>query len=177
MTTGKVWTQESRKEGGRSAIGSGPFCFERLLMVFERYRDKNGDLSHRHAWQYLNPQRHCGSITATIFAAGCAFNNEKLSDVLHKLDELSLERAGTRPRNHPGGWRKFADRRLRVVLASRGEVVCPLAAKLASGPDLNEPKLESRRTRRLVRKATAPRSAKVLSVAGTRVSHQAFYSR
>jgi hypothetical protein len=61
-------------------------------MVFERHRDKNGEMSRKHGNTLIRTLRkHYGDD----FAAGCA-NNEKLSDVLHKLDELSLS-SGTRP--------------------------------------------------------------------------------
>jgi hypothetical protein len=57
-------------------------------MVFERYRDKNGEMSRKHGNTLIRTLRkHYGDD----FAAGCA-NNEKLCDVLHKLDELSLSR-------------------------------------------------------------------------------------
>jgi hypothetical protein len=57
-------------------------------MVFERYRDKNGEMSRKHGNTLLRTLRkHYGDD----FAAGCD-GNEKLSDVLHKLDELSLSR-------------------------------------------------------------------------------------
>ena len=57
-------------------------------MVFERYRDKNGEMSRKYGNTLIRILRkHYGDD----FAAGCA-NNEKLSDVLHKLDELSLSR-------------------------------------------------------------------------------------
>ena len=57
-------------------------------MVFERYRDKNGEMSRKHGNILVRTLRkHYGDD----FAAGCA-NNEKLSDVLHKLDEPSLSK-------------------------------------------------------------------------------------
>jgi hypothetical protein len=56
------------------------------IMTFERYRDKNGDISRkfgnilvRRLRQYYGP----------AFAKGCG-DNERLGDVLHKLDEGSL---------------------------------------------------------------------------------------
>jgi hypothetical protein len=57
-------------------------------MIFERYRDKNGEMSRKHGNTLIRTLRkHYGDG----FAAGCA-NNEKLGDVLRKLDELSLSR-------------------------------------------------------------------------------------
>ena len=54
-------------------------------MVFERYRDQNGEMSRKHGNTLIRTLRkHYGDD----FAAGC----EKLSGVLHKLDELSLSR-------------------------------------------------------------------------------------
>jgi hypothetical protein len=57
-------------------------------MVFESYRDKNGQMSRKHGNALIRTLRkHYGDD----FAAGCD-GNEKLSSVLHKLDELSLSR-------------------------------------------------------------------------------------
>ena len=57
-------------------------------MVFERYRDKNGEMSRKHGNTLIRTLRkHHGDDVA----AGCD-GNEKLSYVLHKLDDLSLSR-------------------------------------------------------------------------------------
>lgn len=57
-------------------------------MVFERYRDQNGEMSGKHRYTLIRTLRkHYGDD----FAAGCD-GSEKLSGVLHKLDELSLSR-------------------------------------------------------------------------------------
>ncbi len=55
-------------------------------MAFERHRDKNGEMSRKHGNTLMRTLRqHYGPS----FAPGCA-DNEKLSDVLHRLDEPSL---------------------------------------------------------------------------------------
>jgi len=57
-------------------------------MVFEQYRDKNGEMSRKYGNTLVRTLRnHYGDD----FARGCAAN-EQLSDALHKLDELSLSR-------------------------------------------------------------------------------------
>jgi hypothetical protein len=57
-------------------------------MVFGRHHDKNGEMSRKHGNTSTRTLRkHYGDD----FAAGCD-GNEKLSDVLHKLDDLSLSR-------------------------------------------------------------------------------------
>jgi hypothetical protein len=54
--------------------------------MFERHRDKNGQMSKKHGNTLIRTlRRHYGAD----FAKGCA-DNEKLSDVLHKIDEPSL---------------------------------------------------------------------------------------
>ena len=57
-------------------------------MVFEQYRDKNGEMSRKYGNTLV---RTLQINSATNFARGCAAN-EQLSDALHKLDELSLSR-------------------------------------------------------------------------------------
>jgi hypothetical protein len=57
-------------------------------MAFERHRDKNGEMSRKHGNTLIRTLRkHYGRD----FALGCS-DNEKLSDVLHKLDEPSLSK-------------------------------------------------------------------------------------
>jgi hypothetical protein len=57
-------------------------------MVFERYRDKNGEMSRKYGNTLIRTLRkHYGDD----FAAGCD-GSEKLSGVLRQLDELSLSR-------------------------------------------------------------------------------------
>jgi hypothetical protein len=55
-------------------------------MTFELYRDKNGDISRKYGNILIRRLRqHYGPA----FGKGCG-DNERLSDVLHKLDEGSL---------------------------------------------------------------------------------------
>ena len=57
-------------------------------MAFERHRDKNGQMSRKHGNTLIGTLRkHYGRD----FAYGCA-DSDKLSDVLHKLDEPSLSK-------------------------------------------------------------------------------------
>jgi hypothetical protein len=65
----QVWPAQVESEGGSP-------------MAFERHRDKNGETSRKHGNTL---------IRTSDFAAGCA-DNEKLSDVLRKLDEPSLSK-------------------------------------------------------------------------------------
>ena len=54
--------------------------------LHDRHRDKNGEISRKHGDTLL------GTLRMTYgkrFAEGCA-DSEKLSDVLHKMDEPSL---------------------------------------------------------------------------------------
>jgi hypothetical protein len=65
-------------------------------MAFERHRDKNGEMSRKHGNTLVrNLRKHYGAD----FAYGCA-DTDKLSDVLHKLDEPSLSKL---VRDHGGG--------------------------------------------------------------------------
>ena len=65
-------------------------------MAFERHRDKNGEIGRKHGNTLIQTLRkHYGKD----FAAGCA-DNEKLSDVLHRVDEPSLSKL---VRDHEGG--------------------------------------------------------------------------
>ncbi len=57
-------------------------------MAFERHRDKNGEISRKHGNTLIRTLRkHYGAS----FAKGCA-DDDKLNDVLHKLDEPSLSK-------------------------------------------------------------------------------------
>ena len=57
-------------------------------MAFERHRDKNGETSRKHGNTLIRTLReHYGRD----FGVRCA-DNEKLSDVLHRLDEPSLSK-------------------------------------------------------------------------------------
>jgi hypothetical protein len=53
---------------------------------FDRHRDKNGAISKKHGNTLIRTLRKTYGVT---FARGCQ-DDEKLSDVLHKLDEPSL---------------------------------------------------------------------------------------
>jgi hypothetical protein len=56
--------------------------------MFERHRDKSGQMSKKHGNTLIRTLRkHYG----VDFAKGCA-DNEKLSDVLHRIDEPSLSK-------------------------------------------------------------------------------------
>jgi hypothetical protein len=57
-------------------------------MTIDRHRDKNGELSRKYGSTLIHILRkHYGAT----FAQGCG-DDEKLSDVLHKLDEPSLSK-------------------------------------------------------------------------------------
>jgi hypothetical protein len=65
-------------------------------MAFERHRDKNGAMSRKHGNTLIRTLRmHYGRN----FALGCD-DDDKLSDVLHKVDEPSL---GKLVRDHEDG--------------------------------------------------------------------------
>jgi hypothetical protein len=53
-----------------------------------RHHDKNGEISRKHGNTLIRTLRE---TYGPGFAKGCA-DDEKLSDVLHKLDETSLSR-------------------------------------------------------------------------------------
>jgi hypothetical protein len=56
------------------------------VMSFERYRDRNGDLSLKYGNILMRTFRQ---YYGPAFGKGCG-DNERLSDVLHKLEEGSL---------------------------------------------------------------------------------------
>jgi hypothetical protein len=56
------------------------------MAVDARYRDKDGEISHKHGNALVGRLR---TSYGGRFAQGCA-NDDKLSDVLAKLDERSL---------------------------------------------------------------------------------------
>jgi hypothetical protein len=62
----------------------------------QRHRDKNGEISRKHGNTLIGTLR---KIYGANFAKGCS-DNEKLSDVLHKMDESSLSQLA---RDHEGG--------------------------------------------------------------------------
>ena len=61
-----------------------------------RHRDKNGEISRKHGNTLIGTLR---KIYGSKFATG-AGDHEKLSDVLHKMDETSLSQL---VRDHEGG--------------------------------------------------------------------------
>jgi hypothetical protein len=54
--------------------------------LHDRHRDKNGEISKKHGNTLIGTLR---KTYGKSFADGCA-DDEKLSDVLHKMDEPSL---------------------------------------------------------------------------------------
>jgi hypothetical protein len=93
------WTQRSvtdRLGNRQSFSGIVPRGPERPALTREvlleqpglhgRHRDKNGELSKKHGNTLVRTLR---KVYGQHFAEGCA-PEEKLSDVLHKLDEPSL---------------------------------------------------------------------------------------
>jgi hypothetical protein len=54
--------------------------------LHDRHRDKNGEISKKHGNTLVSTLR---KTYGQSFADGCA-DDEKLSDVLHKMDEPSL---------------------------------------------------------------------------------------
>jgi hypothetical protein len=65
-------------------------------MSFERHRDKNGEISRKHGDTLVGTLRKSYGVD---FAKGCAESN-RLSDVLHKMDEPSLSKL---VRDHEAG--------------------------------------------------------------------------
>ena len=61
-----------------------------------RHRDRNGEISRKHGNALIRTLR---KTYGQSFAAGCG-DTEKLTDVLHKLDEPSLSKL---IRDHEGG--------------------------------------------------------------------------
>jgi hypothetical protein len=57
-------------------------------MTFERHRDEDGEISRKHGNTLIRTLR---KTYGTDFAKDCA-DSEKLSDVLHKMDEPSLSK-------------------------------------------------------------------------------------
>jgi hypothetical protein len=57
-------------------------------MSFERHRDKNGEISRKHGNTLVGTLRKTYGVD---FAKGCA-ESDRLSDVLHKMDEPSLSK-------------------------------------------------------------------------------------
>jgi hypothetical protein len=58
------------------------------MAVDARHRDKNGEIGRKHGSTLIRTLR---KSYGSGFAEGCS-NGEKLSDVLHKLDEPSLSK-------------------------------------------------------------------------------------
>jgi len=65
-------------------------------MSFERHRDKNGEISRKHGNTLVGTLRKTYGVD---FAKGCA-ESDRLSDVLHKMDEPSLSKL---VRDHEAG--------------------------------------------------------------------------
>ena len=66
------------------------------MSIDDRHRDRNGEISRKHGNTLVSTlRRHYGAS----FARDCA-DNEKLSDVLHEMDEPSL---GKLLRDHDSG--------------------------------------------------------------------------
>ena len=65
-------------------------------MTFERHRDKNGEISRKHGNTLVGTLR---KTYGADFAKGCA-DSDRLSDVLHKMDESSLSKL---VRDHEAG--------------------------------------------------------------------------
>jgi len=76
-------------------------------MAFERHRDKNGEISRKHGNTLIGTLRKTYGVD---FAKGCA-ESERLSDVLHKMDEPYL---GKLVRDYEAGKMQKAERTLLV---------------------------------------------------------------
>jgi len=66
------------------------------FMAFERHRDKNGEISRKHGNTLIGTLR---KTYGADFAKGCA-ESDRLSDVLHRMDEPSLSKL---VRDHEAG--------------------------------------------------------------------------
>jgi hypothetical protein len=66
-------------------------------MAFERHRDNNGEISRKHGNTLISTLRR---TYGPGFAKGCD-DNDKLSEVLHKLDATSLSHL---IRDHDAGY-------------------------------------------------------------------------
>jgi hypothetical protein len=58
------------------------------MAIDARHRDKNGEISRKHGNTLIRTLR---KTYGSSFAEGCG-DDEKLSDVLHKMDEASLSK-------------------------------------------------------------------------------------
>jgi hypothetical protein len=67
------------------------------MSVNARHRDRNGEISRKHGNTLIRTLRR---TYGPGFAAGCK-DDEKLSDLLHRLDEISLSHL---VRDHEGGY-------------------------------------------------------------------------
>lgn len=67
------------------------------MAIDGRHRDKNGDINRKHGNTLIRTLR---KTYGTQFAEGCR-DAEKLSDVLHKIDEPSMS---TLLHDHQQGW-------------------------------------------------------------------------
>jgi hypothetical protein len=59
------------------------------VAIDTRHRDESGEISRKHGNTLIRTFR---KTYGQSFAEGCSDNNEKLSDVLHKLGQASLSR-------------------------------------------------------------------------------------
>jgi hypothetical protein len=79
--------------------------------MFERHRDKNGEISSK-----KNGNTLVGTLRkfyGADFAKGCA-ESDRLSDVLHKMDEPSLSKLSAIMK--PGSLSEFVSRQLKSQL-------------------------------------------------------------
>jgi hypothetical protein len=67
------------------------------MTIDTRHRDKNGEISRKHGNTLIRTLRR---TYGPAFAAGCK-DDDKLNDVLHKLDESSLSHL---IRDYDGGY-------------------------------------------------------------------------
>jgi hypothetical protein len=92
-----------------------------MAAIDARHRDKNGEISKKHGNTLIRTLRkHYGQN----FAKGCS-DDEKLSDVLHKLDEPSLSHL---IRDHDVG-------KLEQIVADKGAGSISTKAQRAGAPD------------------------------------------
>jgi hypothetical protein len=89
---GMLWRQRTYQAStqieARRFVGTTQDDYHEESFMFERHRDKNGEMSRKHGNTLIGTLRkHYGPW----FAPGCA-DKARLSDVLDKVDEPSLSK-------------------------------------------------------------------------------------
>jgi hypothetical protein len=86
-------------------MAPGPPAQEVVMAINTRHRDNSGEMSRKHGNTLISTLR---KTYGAGFAKGCA-DDEKLNEVLHKLDEPSLTQL---IHDHDAGNLEYRDERL-----------------------------------------------------------------